>query len=98
MKKYELMTMYKSSLGEDGTTTVSNSIKDLISALSGKVLDSTALGKRKLAYTIKHEKDAYYDVMQFELDPSSVAKFRSKLNLTEGLLRYLITDLGRKHV
>lgn len=91
MKKYELMTIYKVSLGEDGARNVSNKVKDVISGNSGKVLDSVMMGKRRFAYEINKEKEGYYDVITCELNTENVKKLKEKLNLTEGLIRYLIT-------
>lgn len=91
MKNYEIMTIGKISLGDDGATTLSNTVKDLISGFKGKVLDNNLMGKRKFAYEIDHQKEGYYDVVVFEMNAENLPKFRAKLNLTDGLLRYLIT-------
>jgi small subunit ribosomal protein S6 len=91
MKKYELMTIYKVSLGEDGARNMSNKVKDVVSANGGKVLDSNLMGKRRFAYEINKEKEGYYDVITLETNTETVKKLKDKLNLTEGLIRYLIT-------
>lgn len=85
------MTIANITLGEDGSRNLSNSVKDLISSLKGKVLNNDFWGKRKLAYEIKHESEAFYDVISFEMDSSNLSKLKSKLNLLEGLIRYLVT-------
>ncbi len=91
MRSYEIMTIGKVNLGDDGATALSNSIKDLIGTFKGKVLDNNFMGKRKFAYEIDHQKEGYYDVITFEIGTENLPKFRAKLNLTDGLLRYLIT-------
>lgn len=91
MKKYEIMTISKSKLGEDGSRNLSNSVKDLISSFRGTVLDNNFMGKRKLAYNLKGENEAFYDVINFELEPGELAGFKTKLNIENNLLRYLIT-------
>ena len=90
MRKYELMTIIKITLGEDGARTLSNSIKDLISSNKGKILNSDFWGKRKLAYEIKHDREAFYEVIEFEMDSTSVDNLKVKLNLEDGFVRYLI--------
>jgi small subunit ribosomal protein S6 len=97
MKKYEIMTISDQDLGEDGARDISNKIKDLISANKGKVLDSDFWGKRALAYEINHKNEGFYEVINFEIDPDSMAKFKQKLNLINGLVRYLITVQGGKN-
>lgn len=91
MKKYELMTITDLDLGEDGARDLSNEIKDIISSLKGKVLDSDFWGKRKFAYKIKNKTEGFYEVMEFEIKPEELNPFKKKLNLQEKLVRYLIT-------
>ncbi len=91
MKKYEIMTIYKLGLGEDGARDLSNSVKDTISSLKGKVINSDFWGKRKFAYEIKHDQEGFFEVVDFEMDPSELLNFKKKLNLEDNLVRYLVT-------
>ena len=91
MAKYEMMTISKIALGEEGARELSNSIKDLITSLKGKVLNSDFWGKRKFAYEIKHSREGFYEVLEFEMEPGSVKSLKGKLNLQEGLVRYLVS-------
>lgn len=90
MKKYELMTIIKASLNEEDAGKVAKSVKDLISSLNGNVVDTLVWGKRKFSYKINNEKEGFYEVTQFEVDPQNMPKFKGKLNLIDGLVRYLI--------
>ena len=92
MKQYEIMTITKVGLGEDGARSISNQIKDLITGNKGKVLDSDFWGKRAYAYEIDHEVEGFYEVINFELDPKYVPEIKKKLNIMEGLVRYLVTS------
>ena len=85
------MTIMKLSLGEDKAREVSNSIKDEISKLKGKIINSDFWGKRKFAYEINRDTEGFYEVVQFEVEPQSVSELKNKLNLQDGLVRYLIT-------
>ncbi len=91
MKRYELMTISKLGLTEDGARSLSNNVKDSISGFNGKVLDDNFWGKRKFAYAINKDKEGFYNVISLEMDPVNMPKFKEKLNLIEGLVRYLIT-------
>lgn len=92
MKEYELMTITKISLGEDGARSISNQIKDLISSGKGKVLDSDLWGKRKFSYEINHESEGRYEVIKFEANPQFIPELNSKLNYIDGLVRFLVTN------
>ncbi|HLC93560.1 MAG TPA: 30S ribosomal protein S6 [Patescibacteria group bacterium] len=91
MKAYEIMTITKLDMGEEGARTLSNSIKDLIGQYKGKVLDSNFWGKRKFAYKLNNNTEGFYDVITFEMSQDNMPKLESKLNLTDGLIRYLVT-------
>lgn len=91
MKQYELMTISKIGLGEDGARTLSNQIKDLITSKKGKILDSDFWGKRKFSYEINHETEGYYEVINFELDTKYVPDVKNKLKYINGLVRYLVS-------
>jgi small subunit ribosomal protein S6 len=91
MKQYEIMTITNINLGEDGARDVSNKIKDLVTSMKGKVMDSDLWGKRSLAYEINKQTEGYYEIITFEIDSKKVNSIKQKLNLDDGLVRYLIT-------
>lgn len=91
MKQYEIMTIYKADLDEQGAKDLSSKVQETITTAGGKVLSSNFWGKRRFAYEIKHQKEGYYDVINFEIDLSKLKKFESKLGLMAGIVRYLIT-------
>lgn len=85
------MTIYKIDLDESKAKELSKKILDLISSFEGKVLETNFWGKRKFAYEIKSDTEGYYDVILFEMENSKVNQFKNKLNLEEGLVRYLVS-------
>lgn len=93
MKKYELMTIFKGKLNEEEARNLSNSVKDLISSMLGRVLNSDFWGKRKFAYEIKGATEGWYEVTRFEAEESSIAKLKQKLNIMDNVVRYIIINL-----
>lgn len=89
--KYEIMTIYKNSLSEDGAKGLSKKVLDLLESMEAKIVENKFWGRRKFAYEIKHDTEGFYDVTVFECDSSKVKKLKEKLNLMSGLVRYLIT-------
>ena len=88
------MTLTKGSLGEENAKKVSKESTDIISSLGGKVLESDFWGKRKLAYKIGQEKDGFYEVLVFEFQKDQIKDLKTKLNLVENLVRYLISAVN----
>lgn len=85
------MIIYKAELGDQGAKDLSVKVQDLIGSLEGKITKTNFWGKRKFAYEIKHDKEGYYDVVNFELDLSNLDKLKSKMKLLNGVVRYLVT-------
>ncbi|MFZ2664159.1 MAG: 30S ribosomal protein S6 [Patescibacteria group bacterium] len=89
--KYEIMTIYKNDLGEEGATNLSKKVQEIITSLGAKVVETNFWGRRKFAYEIKHNTEGFYDVISIECESDIVTKLKAKLNLLSGLVRYLIT-------
>jgi small subunit ribosomal protein S6 len=94
MKQYEIMTIYKIDLGDQAAKDLSSKVQELITSMEGKIVKVQYWGKRRFSYEIKGKQEGYYDVIDFELDSSKISKIKSKLNMLNGLLRYLITARG----
>ena len=89
--KYELMTIYKNELGEEGAKKLSRSVSDILASMGAKDIRNDFWGRRKFAYEIKHDVEGFYDLFTFEFESSSVKNLKEKLNLLNGLVRYLFT-------
>lgn len=96
MNKYELMTIVSNKLSEQEARDVLNSIKDLVSAGGGRVLNSDFWGKRKFAYEIKGATEGWYEVATFEVSQNFIPKFKQKLNIMENVVRYLLINLAKE--
>ena len=84
------MTLVKGSAGEKEAKQVSDKVAEHIESLKGKVENKDFWGKRKLAYNIRQETDGYYEVIDFEVPKDQIKKLKSKLNLMDNLVRYII--------
>ena len=91
MNKYELMTLVKGSAGEENAKKLSKEVAELITSLNGKVMETDPWGKRKLAYKIRQDTDGYYEVIIFEISKDQIDKLKTKLNLMNNLVRYIVT-------
>ena len=89
--KYELMVVFSLKNGEEAA-------KELVAKFKSKIEEAATLesvdeswGKRKLAYPINDELDGYYVIYTFESTPAYPAEFTRKVNITDGVLRSLVT-------
>ena len=89
--KYEAMVVFSLAKGEDA-------VKELIEKFKAQIEENATLesvdeswGKRKLAYPINDELDGNYVIYTFESTPAYPAEFTRKVNITDGVLRSLVT-------
>ena len=87
---YEVMIVLSLSKGEEAVQANWAKFKALIEA-NGTIESVDEWGKRKLAYPINYETDAYYIVAGFTSGPEFPAELDRVLNITDGVLRSMIT-------
>ncbi|MBN1859454.1 30S ribosomal protein S6 [Candidatus Bipolaricaulota bacterium] len=90
MRDYEIVYVLKSDLSEEDRTAKIARIHALITDNGGEIGKTEEWGKRVLAYEIKHNKEGYYGLAEFQLEPSAVEQIKDRLNIDEQILRYQI--------
>jgi len=90
MTQYEIAVLYHPDLEVDLTKS-EDRIKKIITDNGGKVVSADNWGKRKLAYDIKGNEHAVYVFYTVELPGDSVQKVENTLNITDEVIRFLIT-------
>lgn len=90
MTQYEIAVLYHPDLEVD-LSKAEDRVKKIITDNGGKVIGADNWGKRKLAYSIKHNEHAVYVFYTVELPGDSVSKVESTLNITDEVIRFLIT-------
>ena len=73
-------------------------IRGIITDNGGEVVKEDNWGKRKLAYRIKKEDFAVYVYMDVKLPAEGVKKIQSILNITDEVLRYLLTAVDPRAI
>ena len=97
MVQYELAVLYHPDLEIDLEKAESR-VKKIVDENGGKILKADNWGKRKLAYTIKNQEYAVYVFYTVELAAESVAKVEQTLNITDEVIRFLITKPDLKAI
>lgn len=90
MNQYEIAVLYHPDLEIDLEKASSRVVK-IFTDNGGKVVSEDNWGKRKLAYNIKGNEHAIYVFYTVELPGEAVRKVESTLNITDEVIRFLIT-------
>ena len=89
MNKYESVIIINPSVEEQGIKDLIKTFTDLINK-NGKVEKVDELGKRKLAYEVKKNKEGYYVVFTFEAKPDSIAELERNYRITDEIIKFIV--------
>ena len=90
MNQYEIAVLYHPDLELD-MEKATKKVEKLFTDNGCKVVNADNWGKRKLAYTIAKQEHAVYVIYTVEMPGTGVAKTESSLNITDEVIRFLIT-------
>ena len=90
MNQYEIAVLYHPDLEID-LGKASKRVEKIVADNGGKIVGTDNWGKRKLAYPIKKNEHAVYVFYTVELPAENVQKVETTLNITDEVLRFLIT-------
>ena len=90
MNQYEIAVLYHPDLEVD-LSKAEDKLKKIIADNGGEVTATDNWGKRKLAYDIKGNEHAVYVFYTAQVPPQGVMKIESTLNITDEVIRFLIT-------
>ncbi len=90
MNEYEVAVLYHPDLEIDLEKATSR-VEKIFTDNGGSVKNVDNWGKRKLAYPIKKNEHAVYVFYTLDLPAESVRKVESTLNITDEVIRFLIT-------
>ncbi len=92
-RNYELMLVINPEWTEEKLNTTMAGISQFITGLGGSAAEVKPLGKRKLAYPIKHFSEGHYMLLHFKLKSESSPELENRLNISEEIIRYLLKNL-----
>lgn len=89
MNKYETVFIINPSVEEAGIKSLIQKFSDLINN-AGKVENVEEMGRRKLAYEIKKNKEGYYVVINFEAQPELIKELERIYRITDEVIKFIV--------
>lgn len=98
MSAYELMYIVRPELDDQAVQQEIEKVGQLIQTNGGQVKKVTPWGKRRLAYTVKDQREGHYVVEEFDLDQAKVQEVERVLKISDNVFRHLLVrqDEGNK--
>ncbi len=89
MNKYESVVIINPNVEETALKALIERFSTLINT-DGKVEQVNELGKKRLAYEIKKNKEGYYVVYDFEAKPSLIAELERNYRITDEVIKFIV--------
>ncbi len=97
MAQYEIVVLFDQGLEID-LDKATTKVEKIFTDNGGKITNTDNWGKRKLAYPIKKQDFAIYVFYTLELPGEGVQKINDTLNITDEVVRFLITKPDLKKI
>ena len=89
MNKYESVIIINPNVEETALKELIERFQNLINT-DGKVEKVNELGKKKLAYEVKKNKEGYYVVYDFEANPGLIAELERNYRITDDVIKFIV--------
>ena len=89
MALFEHVVLLKQDLSSSDLESEVRNHEESISQLNGSIISKESWGLRNLAYPIKNNKKAFYELLNIDLPNENIKKINEKLNLNENIIRYI---------
>ena len=93
MRQYEVAYIVHPDLDETAFNDVVERVQGLIDGGDGKVTKADVVGKKKLAYEIRKQREGQYVFLETEMPPTFCIELERNLRLLEPIMRFMITQV-----
>ena len=89
VNKYESVIIINPNLEDGANKALIAKFTDMINK-DGKVESVDELGKKRLAYEIKKNKEGYYVVFNFEAKPDFISELERVYRITDEVIKFIV--------
>lgn len=89
VKQYELVVLLPASLSQDEVKTFTKALEKQVKTRKGELLEDIPWGKKQLAYELKKQREAIFNLYTISLDTSMAQAFERDVRLMDNVLRSL---------
>ncbi|HET7294885.1 MAG TPA: 30S ribosomal protein S6 [Vicinamibacteria bacterium] len=86
---YEILFIADPNLGEPEVDALTATVQGYLEKEGGKVQKVEKWGKKRLAYSIKRQRDGSYVLLVAEGQPGLVHEVERRLRVTDGILKFI---------
>jgi len=90
VRSYDLSLVLSPEITEDRIEAIKDQVRVYVTDRGGEVTNEDYLGRKKLAYRIGKFTEGNFYSAQFDLEAAPAKQLEVTLNLSEGIIRYLL--------
>ncbi len=91
MRRYELMLIIRPDAPDEKAAAVIDRTTRYVVASGGQIVKVAPWGRRRLAYPIDRHREGSYHIVVFESPTEAILELERSLQITEEVLRFLVT-------
>lgn len=96
MAKYEMMFIARTDVPEEDLDKLNAQMESVVSGAGGKTEKIDKMGRRRLAYRVKRQREGFYVLFTFEGNGETVREFERRLKVTDQVIKYLTVRIDER--
>jgi small subunit ribosomal protein S6 len=96
MAKYEMMFIARTDVPEEEIDKLTTQMDAVVSGAGGKTEKIDKMGRRRLAYRVKKQREGFYILFTFEGNGDTVREFERRLKVTDSVIKYLTVRVDER--
>jgi small subunit ribosomal protein S6 len=96
MAKYELMFITRTDVPDEEIDKLTAQMDTVVSGAGGKTEKIDKMGRRRLAYRVKSQREGFYILFTFEGSGDTVREFERRLKVTDAVIKFLTVRIDER--
>ena len=86
---YEVIFIIDPAADEEEVMRLTESLQKIVSGQGGNITKTEVMGRRQLAYEIKHKREGSYVLLEIEGSGQEIAELERRMRVNDRILRYM---------
>ena len=96
MAKYELMYINRAGVPDEEIDKLIAQMETVVSGAGGKTEKIDKMGRRRLAYRVKKQREGFYVLFTFEGNGDTVREFERRLKVTDAVVKFMTVRIDER--
>jgi len=89
MRKYEIIFLVRPDVPEEDVDKLITQMEGVVTGAGGKLEKAEKMGRRRLAYRVAGQREAFFVLFTLEGSGDTVKEFERRLKVTDSVIKYL---------